>query len=163
MMETLRKVALWVEDRLHLVKLWEQTAGHPVPKSTGSWFYTFGSMTMLCLIIQILTGIFLAMVYVPSAAEAYHSLERLNYEQQLGWVVRGMHYWGSTCMVILMILHMTQVFLWGAYKDDLAFGMCIALYYSGSRLLRPSYALRYRCVLGSGDRCSDNGASPIHW
>ncbi|HXM28243.1 MAG TPA: cytochrome b N-terminal domain-containing protein, partial [Chthoniobacterales bacterium] len=116
MMETLRKVALWVEDRLHLVKLWEQTAGHPVPKSTGSWFYTFGSMTMLCLIIQILTGIFLAMVYVPSAAEAYHSLERLNYEQQLGWVVRGMHYWGSTCMVILMILHMTQVFLWGAYK-----------------------------------------------
>jgi ubiquinol-cytochrome c reductase cytochrome b subunit len=73
-------------------------------------------MTMLCLVIQILTGIFLAMVYVPSAAEAYHSLERLNYEQQLGWVLRGMHYWGSNCMVILMILHMTQVFLWGAYK-----------------------------------------------
>jgi ubiquinol-cytochrome c reductase cytochrome b subunit len=73
-------------------------------------------MTMLCLIIQILTGIFLAMVYVPSASEAYHSLERLNYEQQLGWVLRGIHYWGSTCMVILMILHMTQVFLWGAYK-----------------------------------------------
>jgi ubiquinol-cytochrome c reductase cytochrome b subunit len=115
-METLRKVALWVESRLHLVKLWEQTAGHPVPKSTGSWFYTFGSMTMLCLIIQIVTGIFLAMVYVPSAAEAYHSLERLNYEQQLGWVLRGIHYWGSNCMVILMILHMTQVFLWGAYK-----------------------------------------------
>ncbi len=116
MMETLRKVALWIENRLHLVKLWEQTAGHPVPKSTGSWFYTFGSMTMLCLVIQILTGIFLAMVYVPSAAEAYHSLERLNYEQQLGWVLRGMHYWGSNCMVVLMILHMTQVFLWGAYK-----------------------------------------------
>jgi ubiquinol-cytochrome c reductase cytochrome b subunit len=115
-METLRKVALWIENRLHLVKLWEQTAGHPVPKSTGSWFYTFGSMTMLCLIIQIVTGIFLAMVYVPSAAEAYHSLERLNYEQQLGWVLRGIHYWGSNCMVILMILHMTQVFLWGAYK-----------------------------------------------
>src|SRR5258708_34322604 len=56
------------------------------------------------------------MVYVPSASEAYHSLERLNYEQQLGWVLRGIHYWGSACMVILMILHMTQVFLWGAYK-----------------------------------------------
>src|SRR5258708_36432422 len=56
------------------------------------------------------------MVYVPSASEAYHSLERLNYEQQLGWVLRGIHYWGSTCMVILMILHMTQVFLWVAYK-----------------------------------------------
>jgi ubiquinol-cytochrome c reductase cytochrome b subunit len=116
MMQTLRNVALWFERRLHLVKLWEQTAGHPVPKSSGSWFYTFGSMTMLCLVIQIVTGIFLAMVYVPSAAEAYHSLERLNYEQPLGWVMRGMHYWGSTCMVIVMILHMTQVFLWGAYK-----------------------------------------------
>jgi ubiquinol-cytochrome c reductase cytochrome b subunit len=116
MMETLRKVALWVENRIHLVKLWEQTAGHPVPKSSGSWFYTFGSMTMLCLIIQIVTGIFLAMVYVPSASEAYQTLERLNYDVPLGWVLRGIHYWGSTCMVILMILHMTQVFLWGAYK-----------------------------------------------
>jgi ubiquinol-cytochrome c reductase cytochrome b subunit len=116
MMSTLRNVALWFEQRLHLVKLWEQTAGHPVPKSTGSWFYTFGSMTLTCFVIQIATGIFLAMSYVPSAAEAYHSLELLNYTQPLGWVMRGMHYWGSTMMVIMMMCHMTQVFLWGAYK-----------------------------------------------
>jgi len=69
MMSTLRNVALWFEQRLHLVKLWEQTAGHPVPKSTESWFYTFGSMTLTCFVIQIATGIFLAMSYVPSAAE----------------------------------------------------------------------------------------------
>jgi ubiquinol-cytochrome c reductase cytochrome b subunit len=116
MMSTLRSVALWLERRLHLVKLWEQTAGHPVPKSTGSWFYTFGSMTLTCFAIQIVTGIFLAMAYTPSAAEAYHSLELLNYNYPLGWVIRGIHYWGSTMMVIVMMLHMTQVFLWGAYK-----------------------------------------------
>ena len=65
MMTTLKNVALWFESRLHLVKLCEQTAGHPVPKSTGSWFYTFGSMTLTCFVIQIVTGIFLAMVLCP--------------------------------------------------------------------------------------------------
>ena len=116
MMTTLKNIALWFESRLHLVKLYEQTAGHPVPKSTGSWFYTFGSMTLTCFVIQIVTGIFLAMAYVPSAAEAYRTLELLNYTYPLGWVMRGMHYWGSTMMVIVMMCHMTQVFLWGAYK-----------------------------------------------
>jgi ubiquinol-cytochrome c reductase cytochrome b subunit len=114
--DTATNVALWVERRLHLVRIWEATAGHPIPKSSASWFYTFGSMTMLCLTLQILTGILLSLVYIPSAAEAYRSLEFLNYQQELGWFLRGTHYWGSNCMVIVMFLHMTQVFLWGAYK-----------------------------------------------
>jgi len=114
--EKMVDVAMWLERRLHLVKLWETTAGHPVPKSSGSWFYTFGSMTLLCFVIQILTGIVLAMVYIPTAAHAYQSLEFLNFEQDVGWFMRAMHYWGSNCMVIVMALHMTQVFLWGAYK-----------------------------------------------
>jgi len=109
-------VAIWLERRLHLVKIWEATAGHPIPKSSASWFYVFGSMTMLCLTLQILTGILLSFVYVPSAAEAYRSLEFLNYQQELGWFLRSIHYWGSSCMIIVMFLHMTQVFLWGAYK-----------------------------------------------
>jgi ubiquinol-cytochrome c reductase cytochrome b subunit len=116
MMNALRNVANWFERRLHLVKLWEQTAGHPVPKSTGSWFYTFGSMTTLCLTLQLITGILLAFVYVPSAAESYPTLLTLNFVTPLGWFMRGIHYWGSNCMVIMMALHMTQVFLWGAYK-----------------------------------------------
>jgi ubiquinol-cytochrome c reductase cytochrome b subunit len=114
--DTATNVALWVERRLHLVKIWEATAGHPIPKSSASWFYTFGSMTMLSLTLQILTGILLSLVYIPSAAEAYRSLEFLNYQQELGWFLRSIHYWGSNCMVIVMFLHMTQVFLWGAYK-----------------------------------------------
>jgi ubiquinol-cytochrome c reductase cytochrome b subunit len=115
-MKTLQKIAIWLDNRLHLVKLWEQTAGHPVPKSTGNWFYTFGSMTLTAFAVQILTGILLSLVYVPSAAEAYQSLLHLNFNQPLGWFVRGLHYWGSNLMVLIMFLHMTQVFLWGAYK-----------------------------------------------
>jgi ubiquinol-cytochrome c reductase cytochrome b subunit len=114
--EKLVDVAMWFERRLHLVKLWETTAGHPIPKSSTSWFYTFGSMTLLCFVIQILTGIILSLVYIPSALHAYESLEFLNFGQELGWFMRALHYWGSNCMVIVMVLHMTQVFLWGAYK-----------------------------------------------
>ena len=52
----LRSIALWLEDRLHLVKLFESTAGHKVPPSTNSWFYVFGSGTLLCFVLQIVTG-----------------------------------------------------------------------------------------------------------
>ncbi len=115
-MKTLQKLALWLDNRLHIVKFWEQTAGHPVPKSTGSWFYTFGSMTLTCFVVQIVTGILLSMAYVPTAAGAYQSLLHLNFDQPLGWFIRGIHYWGSNLMVLIMFLHMTQVFLWGAFK-----------------------------------------------
>lgn len=113
---TATNVAMWVEDRLHLVKIWKATGGHPIPKSSASWFYVFGSMTLLCFTIQVITGILLALVYVPSAAEAYRSLEALNFQQELGWFLRALHFWGSMCMVVVMFFHMTQVFLWGAYK-----------------------------------------------
>ncbi len=113
---TLVNVAMWFERRLHLVKVWKATAGHPIPKSSASWFYVFGSMTLLTFTIQILTGILLALVYIPSASEAYRSLEFLNYQQELGWFLRAVHYWGSNAMVVVVFLHMTQVFLWGAYK-----------------------------------------------
>jgi len=112
----LRKIALWIDDRVHLSKLYASTAGHHVPRNAESWFYVFGSGTLLCFIIQIVTGICLAFVYVPSASEAYTSLEYLNYQQQLGWLLRAMHNWGSNFMVAIMILHLVQVFLFGAFK-----------------------------------------------
>lgn len=111
-----RQVAVWFDDRLHITKLFESTAGHHVPKSSGSWFYVFGSGTLLCLMIQIVTGTCLAFVYVPSADEAYSTLEYITYNQPLGWFLRGMHYWGSNFMVAIMFMHMAQVFLFGAYK-----------------------------------------------
>jgi ubiquinol-cytochrome c reductase cytochrome b subunit len=112
----LRKIALWIDERLYVSKLYASTAGHSVPANAESWFYVFGSGTLLCFVIQVLTGTCLAFVYTPSATEAYTSLEYLNYQQSLGWLLRAIHNWGSNFMVGIMILHLTQVFLFGAFK-----------------------------------------------
>jgi ubiquinol-cytochrome c reductase cytochrome b subunit len=109
-------VAVWLDKRLYLSKLFESTAGHHVPKSSGSWFYVFGSGTLLCFVIQVVTGALLALVYVPSAASAYTTLEYLTFDQPLGWLLRAIHNWGSNFMVAIMLLHMIQVFLFGAFK-----------------------------------------------
>src|SRR6478672_3730275 len=116
MIERLRKVALWIDDRIYISKIYTATAGHTVPRTSGSWFYVFGSGTLLCFMVQIVTGICLALVYVPSASQAYTSLEYLNYQQQLGWFLRAMHNWGSNFMVAIMLAHLIQVFLFGAFK-----------------------------------------------
>ena len=112
----LQTIALWIDDRLKISKLFAATAGHTVPANTGSWFYVFGSGTLLCFILQIVTGVCLAFVYVPSADQAWTSLQHLNNGQYLGWFLRAIHYWGSNFMVGIMTLHMIQVFLFGAYK-----------------------------------------------
>src|SRR5262245_681438 len=112
----LRKIALWIDSRLHLSKLFDSTVGHTVPASSASWFYVFGSGTLLCFVIQAITGVCLAFVYVPSASEAYASLEYLNYKLTLGWLLRAIHYWGSNFMVAIMSAHMAQVFVFGAFK-----------------------------------------------
>jgi ubiquinol-cytochrome c reductase cytochrome b subunit len=116
MIDKARNAFLWLDSRLHISELWEHTAGHHIPKKSASWFYVFGSATLLCLVVQIITGSLLAFAYVPSGAEAYTTLEYLTYEQPLGWLLRGIHYWGSNLMVTIMLLHMTQVYLFGAYK-----------------------------------------------
>src|SRR5262245_18178705 len=112
----LRRIALWIDSRLHLSEMFASTAGHPVPRSAASWFYVFGSGTLVCFVIQIITGICLALVYVPSACEAHASLEYLNYNLTLGWLLRAIHYWGSNFMVAIMTVHMAQVFLFGDFK-----------------------------------------------
>jgi ubiquinol-cytochrome c reductase cytochrome b subunit len=112
----LRSIAQWLEERLHIKKLFEATAGHKVPPSTDSWFYVFGSGTLVCFVIQIVTGICLALVYVPSTEHAWTSLQYLNHEQYLGWFLRAVHNWGSNFMVAIMSLHLVQTFLFGAYK-----------------------------------------------
>jgi len=112
----LKSVALWLEDRLHLAKLFQSTAGHKVPPSTNSWFYVFGSGTLLCFVLQIVTGTLLAFVYQPSASEAWTSLQYLNNEAFLGWFLRAIHNWGSIFMVAIMSAHLIQTFLFGAFK-----------------------------------------------
>ena len=92
---------------------------HPVPRAIDGpmgWWYVFGSASLTFLLIQIVTGIGLALVYVPAADKAYESLLYLDYQQPLGWFLRALHYYAGSGMVVMLLVHMTQVFLHGSYK-----------------------------------------------
>src|SRR5262249_18237728 len=115
-MRLISDIAGWVDRRLQLGKSIEETLDHPVPKQTASWFYVFGSASMTVFGLQIVTGILLATVYVPSAGQAWDSLQVLNREVTLGWFIRALHGWGSNFMVAIVFVHMLQVFLSGAFK-----------------------------------------------
>jgi ubiquinol-cytochrome c reductase cytochrome b subunit len=115
-MRLIQKVGEWFDLRLQLGKPIRETAEHPVPRETASWFYVFGSAALTCFMLQIVTGILLALIYVPSAGEAWNSLQTLNHGIALGWFVRALHGWGSNFMVAIVLIHMVQVFLFGAYK-----------------------------------------------
>src|SRR5246500_1125211 len=106
----------WIERRVQLEGFVKESVEHPVPHKTASWWYVFGSASFVLLLLQIVTGILLALVYVPSAGSAWASLQVLNHELPLGWFLRGMHGWGSNFMVAIVLIHMCQVFLFGAYK-----------------------------------------------
>ena len=106
----------WVESRVQLADFVREEAAHPVPSKTASWWYVFGSASFVLLLLQVVTGILLATIYVPSAGEAWNSLQVLNHDLPLGWFLRAMHGWGSNFMVAVVLVHMAQVFLFGAYK-----------------------------------------------
>jgi ubiquinol-cytochrome c reductase cytochrome b subunit len=112
----LKKLGAWLNQRLGVGHLIVETARHPVPRETASWFYVFGSAAFVTFLLQIVTGILLAFVYVPSAGEAWNSLQLLNHNITLGWYLRALHGWGSNFMVAIVLVHMVQVFLFGAYK-----------------------------------------------
>src|SRR6202451_181280 len=115
-MHWLKQAYDWLEFRLKLEGPIKDTVLHPVPTNTASWWYVFGSASFVLLMLQIVTGILLAIVYVPSAGEAWNSLQVLNHQLPLGWFLRAMHGWGSNFMVAVVLIHMCQVFLFGAYK-----------------------------------------------
>jgi len=115
-MRLIAQIAEWFDRRLQLATPIREIAEHPVPKSTASWWYVFGSAALVVFLLQLVTGIMLAFVYVPSASEAWSSLQSLNHDVSLGWFIRAMHGWGSNFMVAIVLIHMVQVFLFGAYK-----------------------------------------------
>jgi ubiquinol-cytochrome c reductase cytochrome b subunit len=111
-----KTIGEWFDHRLQLAAPIREAAEHPVPRNTASWFYVFGSAALTVFILQLVTGILLALVYVPSAGEAWSSLQALNHQVALGWFIRAMHGWGSNFMVAIVLIHMVQVFLFGAHK-----------------------------------------------
>src|SRR6202043_3404480 len=115
-MGLIAQVGQWLDQRLQLAAPIREAAEHPVPRNTASWFYVFGSAALTVFMLQVVTGILLALLYVPSAGEAWNSLQVLNHQVSFGWFIRALHGWGSNFMVAIVLVHMVQVFLFGAYK-----------------------------------------------
>jgi menaquinol-cytochrome c reductase cytochrome b subunit len=105
----------WLEERSGLVGATKYFLFRKVP-SDISWYHTLGSATLTAFIVQVVTGVILAMYYKPDPNSAYESIQHITNDLTLGWLVRGMHRWGASVFIILMFFHMARVFLFGAYK-----------------------------------------------
>jgi ubiquinol-cytochrome c reductase cytochrome b subunit len=113
-MQFLASMWYWLDERAGVGKL-VGLAKHPVPPDS-KWMYVFGSATLFAFLLQVATGIALATMYVPSAGDAYQSLQFITNQALLGRLIRGMHFWGASAMVVLVGFHVLRVFLAGSYK-----------------------------------------------
>lgn len=111
----LSQLYTWLDSRLKLRPLEKTLLDEPIPGG-ASWIYVFGSATLFVFLLQAVTGMFLALYYVPSPDHAYDSLQFIERDVLFGAFVRGLHHWGASAMVVAIGLHMLQTFLYGAYK-----------------------------------------------
>jgi ubiquinol-cytochrome c reductase cytochrome b subunit len=118
-MNALRGTALrlyrWLDDRIGITDAVGPLVRHPVPPNVN-WWYVFGSAALIAFVIQVITGVALAFTYVPAPNSAYESIRFITEVAVLGRLVRGIHWFGASAMVILVVAHLAQVFLSGSYK-----------------------------------------------
>lgn len=111
----LTKVTDWLEDRTGVVSGLHHFLYEEIPGSSG-WHQVLGSVAMFCFLVQVVTGILLALNYAPTPPDAHESLRFILTGLTSGRLMRGLHHWGASMMIVVVGLHMIQVFLWGAYK-----------------------------------------------
>ncbi len=118
MVSIAKRVWAVIDDRMGASKLLGPVLSHPVPNAKGwvGWSYALGSAVLFTFALQVITGIALATVYVPSTADAYDSLLFITNRAALGGFLRALHNYSATAMIIFIGLHMAQTFLVGAYK-----------------------------------------------
>ena len=111
----LRDVLSWLDDRTGIVTGLKKFLDEEIPASSG-WHQVFGSVALFILVTQFATGVLLALNFAPQPEISYLSLQYIVNEIPGGRLIRGLHHWGATMMVIVVVLHMIQVAVWGAYK-----------------------------------------------
>ncbi|RLL48217.1 cytochrome b6 [Oceanobacillus piezotolerans] len=118
----LQKVYDWIDERIDITPIWRDIADHEVPEHVNpahhfsAFVYCFGGLTFFVTVIQILSGMFLTMYYVPDIENAWKSVYYLQTEVAHAQIVRGMHHWGASVVIVMLLLHTLRVFFQGAYK-----------------------------------------------
>ena len=114
--EPMQRILSWIDARFPLTKLWEDQWGKYVaPKNFNFWYY-FGSLAAFVLVMQIVTGIFLAMTYKPDATKAFESIEYMMRDVPAGWFIRYLHSTGASAFFVVVYLHMFRGLLYGSYR-----------------------------------------------
>jgi len=108
------RVIHWLDERLGLTGIYRTVLDRKVPKV--NWAFTLGSATLFLVVLQGVTGVFLTVYYVPHPDQAYDSINYIMNDVPFGWLIRGLHHWGATLMVITVVLHMLRTFFYAAYK-----------------------------------------------
>jgi ubiquinol-cytochrome c reductase cytochrome b subunit len=111
-----KKLLNWVDNRFPLSKLYNEHVGEYYAPKNFNFFYVFGSLAMLVLVIQIVTGIFLVMNYKPDASLAFASVEYIMRDVPGGWIIRYMHSTGASAFFIVIYLHMFRGLIYGSYR-----------------------------------------------
>ena len=108
------RIGDWLDQRFGWRSVWQAVFLRKIPKV--NWWYTLGSATLFVAINQGVTGILLTTYYVPTPDHAYESIQYITTQVPAGWLIRGLHHWGASAMVMLTVLHMLRVIVAGAYK-----------------------------------------------
>jgi len=108
------KVLTWLDERLGFTSIYNTVFDRDVPKV--NWWYTLGSATLFLFLMQVVTGIFLTTYYVPTPDHAYDSIQYIMNDVAFGWLIRGIHHWGASLMVVFVFIHMLRTFFMAAYK-----------------------------------------------
>ena len=104
----------WLDERLDLTGIYNTILDRKVPKV--NWWFTLGSASLFLGLLQGITGILLSVYYVPTPDHAYDSITYIMTGVQFGWLIRGLHHWGASLLILTAFIHMLRVFFYGAYK-----------------------------------------------
>jgi ubiquinol-cytochrome c reductase cytochrome b subunit len=111
----LGRLALWADHRTGIETGIRNFLYEQIPASSG-WHQVFGSVAVFLFMLQAFTGMLLAFNYAPTPGDAYNSLRYIITELTAGRLIRGLHHWGASMMIVVVVMHMLQVFLYGCYK-----------------------------------------------
>ncbi|HYL07974.1 MAG TPA: cytochrome b N-terminal domain-containing protein [Candidatus Udaeobacter sp.] len=113
----------WLDERYPFTKAVDEALYQRVPNFANAFYYCFGGMVFILIVIQLLTGVLLALYYVPDAtsvnggaAPAYNSVLFIQNSVYLGWLIRGVHFWAANILIVMVLIHMSRVYWTGSYR-----------------------------------------------